>query len=255
MAQLSEDCFAFGGQLLGVDAALALIQQRVQPVVSEEMAPLAEACGRVPRPRCNGGDRCAAARQQRGRRLRGRACRFAARPGHGAAGDRASRRRAPLGHAARPGEAIRIFTGAPMPDGVDTVMMQEDCVVEEGRVRLAPGIKKGANRRHAGEDVAKGAVALATGRRLKPADLGLAAALGQDRLPVFRQLRVALLSTGDEVREPGQPLAPGMIYDANRVMLMALLQGLGCAVSDLGIRPDRAAALADTSRPRARGTI
>jgi molybdopterin molybdotransferase len=113
-------------------------------------------------------------------------------------------------------------------------------------VRLAAGIKKGANRRHAGEDVAKGAVALPAGRRLKPADLGLAAALGQDRLPVFRQLRVALLSTGDEVREPGQPLAPGMIYDANRVMLMALLQGLGCAVSDLGIRPDRAAALADT---------
>src|SRR6202011_4844602 len=137
-------------------------------------------------------------------------------------------------------------TGAPMPDGVDTVMMQEDCVVEESRVRLAPGVKKGANRRHAGEDVAKGAVALPAGRRLKPADLGLAAALGNDRLAVFRALRVALLSTGDEVREAGQSFAPGMIYDANRVMLAALLRGLGCVVSDLGIRPDRAAALADT---------
>jgi molybdopterin molybdotransferase len=246
MAQLSEDCFAFGGQLLGVDAALALIQQRVQPVVSEEMAPLAEACGRVLAhdlvaaidvpPHANSAvDGYAVAHadllpdQDTVLPVTGRAA-----AGH------------PLGHAARPGEAIRIFTGAPMPDGVDTVMMQEDCVVEEGRVRLAPGIKKGANRRHAGEDVAKGAVALPAGRRLKPADLGLAAALGQDRLPVFRQLRVALLSTGDEVREPGQPLAPGMIYDANRVMLMALLRGLGCAVSDLGIRPDRAAALADT---------
>jgi molybdopterin molybdotransferase len=246
MAQLSEDCFAFGGQLLGVDAALALIQQRVQPVVSEEMAPLAEACGRVLAhdlvaaidvpPHANSAvDGYAVAHadllpdQDTVLPVTGRAA-----AGH------------PLGHAARPGEAIRIFTGAPMPDGVDTVMMQEDCVVEEGRVRLAPGIKKGANRRHAGEDVAKGAVALPAGRRLKPADLGLAAALGNDRLPVFRQLRVALLSTGDEVREPGQPLAPGMIYDANRVMLMALLQGLGCAVSDLGIRPDRAAALADT---------
>jgi molybdopterin molybdotransferase len=125
-------------------------------------------------------------------------------------------------------------------------MMQEDCVVEEGRVRLAPGIRKGANRRHAGEDVAKGAIALAAGRRLKPADLGLAAALGQDRLLVFQPLRVALLSTGDEVREPGQKLPPGAIYDANRVMLMALLQGLGCAVSDLGIRPDHVEGLADT---------
>jgi len=246
MAQLSEDCFAFGGQLLGVDAALALIQQRVQPVVSEEMAPLAEACGRVLAhdlvaaidvpPHANSAvDGYAVAHadllpdQDTVLPVTGRAA-----AGH------------PLGRTARPGEAIRIFTGAPMPDGVDTVMMQEDCVVEEGRVRLAPGIKKGANRRHAGEDVAKGAVALPAGRRLKPADLGLAAALGNDRLPVFRQLRVALLSTGDEVREPGQPLAPGMIYDANRVMLMALLQGLGCAVSDLGIRPDRAAALADT---------
>ena len=246
MAQLSEDCFAFGGQLLGVDAALALIQQRVQPVISEEVAPLAEACGHVLAhdlvaaidvpPHANSAvDGYAVAHadllpdQDTVLPVTGRAA-----AGH------------PLGHAARPGEAIRIFTGAPMPDGVDTVMMQEDCVVEEGRVRLAPGIKKGANRRHAGEDVAKGAVALPAGRRLKPADLGLAAALGNDRLPVFRQLRVALLSTGDEVREPGQPLAPGMIYDANRVMLMALLQGLGCAVSDLGIRPDRAAALADT---------
>jgi molybdopterin molybdotransferase len=133
-----------------------------------------------------------------------------------------------------------------MPDGLDTVMMQEDCVVEEGRVRLAPGIKKGANRRHAGEDVAKAEVALPAGRRLKAADLGLAAALGNDRLFVFRRLRVALLSTGDEVCEPGQKLMPGMIHDANRIMLQALLQGLGCAVSDLGIRPDRAPELADT---------
>jgi molybdopterin molybdotransferase len=159
----------------------------------------------------------------------------------------------PLGRPAARGEAIRIFTGAPMPDGADTVMMQEDCVVEEGRVRLKPGIKKGANRRHAGEDVAAGSVALPAGHRLKPADLGLAAALGNDTLAVFRALRVALLSTGDEVCEPGAPLAPGAIYDANRVMLAALLRALGCVVSDLGICPDRAAPLADTLAAAAAG--
>ena len=114
-----------------------------------------------------------------------------------------------------------------MPDGADTVMMQEDCVFADGQVRLKPGIKKGANRRHAGEDVAKGSLALPAGRRLRPADLGLAAALGHDALPVFRPLRVALLSTGDEVCEPGTPLGPGTIYDANRAMLAALLRGLG----------------------------
>jgi molybdopterin molybdotransferase len=246
MAQLSEDCFAFGGVLLGVDAALALIQERIAPVVSEEEAPLAEACGRIlardlvaavdvpPHPN-SAVDGYAVAHADL---LPDRDTVLPVN-GRAAAGH-------PLGRTAHPGEAIRIFTGAPMPDGVDTVMMQEDCVVEEGRVRLAPGIKKGANRRHAGEDVAKGTVALPAGRRLKPADLGLAAALGNDRLMVFRPLRVALLSTGDEVREAGQPLAPGMIYDANRAMLRALLQGLGCAVSDLGIRPDRAPELADT---------
>ena len=246
MAQLSDDCFAFGGALLGLDAALALIEARVTPVVEEESASLAAACGRVlardlvaeidvpPHPN-SAVDGFAITHadllpdRETVLPIGGRAA-----AGH------------PLGRAARRGEAIRIFTGAPMPEDADTVMMQEDCVVENGRVRLKPGIKKGANRRHAGEDVAKGSVALAAGRRLKAADLGLAAALGNDRLPVFRPLRVALLSTGDEVREPGVPLAPGAIYDANRVMLAALLRGLGCEVSDLGIRPDRAAALADT---------
>ena len=152
----------------------------------------------------------------------------------------------PLDRPVTRGEAIRIFTGAPMPEGADTVMMQEDCIVDAGQVRLKPGIRKGANRRHAGEDVAEGEVALPAGRRLRPADLGLAAALGQHELLVFRPLRAALLSTGDEVRDPGVTLPPGAIYDANRFMLAALLGGLGCVVTDFGIRPDRAAALADT---------
>jgi molybdopterin molybdotransferase len=246
MAQLSDDCFAFGGTLLGVDAALGLIDARVTPVVGAEIVPLAEAAGRVLArdlvadmdlpPHANSAvDGYAVAHAD----LLPDRDTVLPVTGRVAAGH-------PLGRATERGEAIRIFTGAPMPDGADTVMMQEDCTFADGKVTLRSGIKKGANRRHAGEDVAKGMVALTAGRRLKPADLGLAAALGQDRLDVYQPLRVALLSTGDEVREPGVPLPPGAIYDANRIMLASLLRGLGCRVSDLGIRPDREAALADT---------
>jgi molybdopterin molybdotransferase len=246
MAQLSDDCFAFGGTLLSVDAALALVAERVIPVVGEETVALAEAAGRIlARDLVAGMDVPPHANSA----VDGYAIihadlasdRDTMLPvtGRAAAGH-------PLGRAIARGEAIRIFTGAPMPDGADTVMMQEDCTLAGGKVTLQPGIKKGANRRHAGEDVEKGSVALDAGRRLKPADLGLAAALGHDRLTVFESLRVALLSTGDEVCEPGVSLPAGAIYDANRVMLASLLRELGCRVSDLGIHPDRAAALADT---------
>jgi molybdopterin molybdotransferase len=133
---------------------------------------------------------------------------------------------------------VRIFTGAPMPDGPDTIFMQEDCREEGGKVRLLPGLKRGANRRRAGEDVTAGASVLAAGLRLRPQEIGLAASLGCTELRVYRRLRVALLSTGDEVREPGAPLPPGAIYDANRYTLRALLEGLGAEVTDLGILPD-----------------
>ena len=249
MAQLSDDCFAFGGTLLSVDAALVLIDERIVPVVEAEEAPLAEAAGRVlardlvagfdvpPHPN-SAVDGYAVAHAD----LAPDRDTVLPIAGRAAAGH-------PLGRAMAHGEAIRIFTGAPMPDGADTVMMQEDCAVEASSggssVRIKPGIKKGANARRAGEDIAKGALTLAAGRRLRPADLGVAAALGHTSVPVFRRLRVALLSTGDEVREPGAPLPPGAIYDANRAMLSALLSGLGCAVSDLGICADQTAGLAD----------
>ncbi len=145
--------------------------------------------------------------------------------------------------AARRGAAVRIFTGAPIPrgdggDGPDTVFMQEDCVRDGERVALPAGISRGANRRRAGEDVAAGALALAAGRRLRAEDVGLAASLGLTGLRVRAPLRAALFSTGDEVRDPGRPLPPGTVYDANRHVLSGLLAGLGCAVSDLGILPD-----------------
>ena len=246
MAQLSEDCFAFGGALLSVEAALELIQTRLGRLVEPESAPLAAAIGRVLArdlvapidlpPYANSAVDGYALRHAD---LSARHDTVLPIGGRAAAGH-------PLGRPMQQSEAIRIFTGAAMPEGADTVMMQEDCIVEDGHVRLKPGIRKGANRRHAGEDIARGRVALSAGRRLRAADLGLAAALGCRDLPVFARLRVALLSTGDEVRDPGRPLPPGAIYDANRPMLAALLAGLGCHVSDLGIRADRELALADT---------
>ena len=246
MAQLNDDCFAFGSALLTVAGALAEIEARVTPVVETETVPLSAAAGRIlardiiatmnlPPHDNSAVDGYAVAHAD----LIPDRNTVMPVTGRAAAGH-------PLDRPAHRGEAIRVFTGAPMPAGTDTVMMQEDCHVEEGRVRLKPGLRKGANRRHAGEDIAEGEVALPAGQRLRAPDLGLAAALGHRELCVFRPLRVALLSTGDEVRDPGAPLPPGAIYDANRFMLAALLTGLGCAVSDFGIRPDREAALADT---------
>lgn len=238
MPQLSNDCFAFGGGLMPVQAALDLLRQRVVPVAAAEAVPLPDALGRVLAedvvapsdvpPHDNSA-------------VDGYAVFFddlnpdteTVLPvaGRVAAGH-------PLGRAGQRGEAVRIFTGAPMPGGFDTVLMQEDCRAQGDTVAIPPGIKRGANRRRAGEDVAKGAVVLAAGRRLRPEDIGLAASLGRGDLMVRRPLRVAVFSTGDEVRDPGQDLPPGCIYDANRFALLAALRQLGCAVTDLGILPD-----------------
>ncbi len=248
MAQLSDDCFAFGGPLLTVDEALARIDERVVPVVGIETVPLRAAAGRI-----LARDLVAAIDlpPYANSAVDGYAVSHADLSPEGETelpvGGRAAAGH-PLGRPIRHGEAIRIFTGTPMPEGADTVLMQEDCLAIGERVRLKPGIRRGANRRHAGEDVAAGETALPAGRRLGPAEIGLAAALGCETLPVYRPLRAALLSTGDEVREPGAALPPGAIYDANRFMLAAMLERLGCVVSDFGICPDREAALADTLR-------
>jgi molybdopterin molybdotransferase len=143
------------------------------------------------------------------------------------------------------GECIRIMTGAVMPAGLDTVVPIELLRHDGDTIEFAAGaVKAGDNRRHRGEDLARGQVALAAGRQLRPADVGLAASLGLATLGVRRRLRVALFSTGDEVVEPGQPLPPACIYDSNRFGLGAALRRLGAEVIDLGLVPDDRAALA-----------
>lgn len=159
---------------------------------------------------------------------------------------------APAGPLPR-GHAQRIFTGAVMPEGPDTVMMQEDCTVAADRLTVRPGIRRGANRRLAGEDIPRGAVALTAGKRLMPPDIGLLAALGFVTVAVRTRLRVVLFSTGDEIATPPAPLRPGQVYDANKPMLAALLHRLGAAVVDGGVLPDTPAPTREALRTAAAG--
>lgn len=143
------------------------------------------------------------------------------------------------------GCCLRVLTGAPMPAGTDTVALQEEVRVAGGRALMPAGLKRGANRRRAGEDIRGGSMVLAAGTVLAAQHLGVAAETGSASLTVFRPLRVGLFSTGDELAEPGAPLAAGGVYDANRVILRALLACMPVTISDLGILPDRADAVAD----------
>ena len=243
MAQLSDDCFAIGGDLLGVDAAQRMIFERIAPVAGIEHVPIRLALGRtlsqdmtasiaipgfdnsaVDGYAVNFDDLNPSAETRL--RVTGRAA-----AGH------------PSSEALVRGTALRIFTGAALPDGADAVMMQEDCQRDGDFVKIRPGIKRGANTRRTGEDVARQSVVLSAGRRLGPADLGLLAALGLAEVPVRRRLSVALLSTGDEVREPGDPLQRGQVYDANRFILAATLERLGVELTDYGILNDDPAKL------------
>ena len=142
-----------------------------------------------------------------------------------------------------PCTAVRIFTGARLPEGWDTVAMQEDVAIDEGGVAFPAGLARGANLRRRGEDVGVGDLALPAGRRLRPQDLALGAALGIERLAVSRRVRVALFSTGDELVDCGTSPRSAQRYDSNRVMLAALLARAGASVTDLGILPDRREAI------------
>ena len=254
MAQLSDDCFAFGGALRSVDEAVAMITSRLSPVEGLETVPLAEADQRVlagdlvapmPLPPFTNSavDGYAVLRDELPQDVE-RAFLVAARTQAGAA----------AAEPIAPGEALRIFTGAPMPAFADTVFMQEDVRAQgEAQVILPPGLKRGANVRPAGEDIAQGMAVLPAGRRLRPQDVAVAAALGLTELQVRRRVRVAVFSNGDEIVEPGGARAPAQLYDSNRFMLLAMLRRIGCAVTDLGILPDDAGAIAAILKQQAAG--
>ena len=158
-----------------------------------------------------------------------------------------------VGHTLAPGTAARIFTGAPLPAGADAVVMQELCAPDGDVVTVNHVPHAGEWIRRRGEDIAAGNEVLAAGTRLTAAHVGVAASVGAAQLEVFRRLRVALFSTGDELAMPGEPLKPGGIYNSNRYTLRALLEGLGCVVDDLGIVPDTREATRAALRAAAAG--
>jgi molybdopterin molybdotransferase len=253
MAQLSDDCFAFGGPMMSVDEAVTIIGARVTAVRELESVPLGEADGRIlargiaaPLPLPPFTNSAVDGYAVRGVDIPDREQTAFPVTGRVQAG-------ASAGNIIKPGHAVRIFTGAPMPDGADTVFMQEDVRLDaDGRVVLPSGLRPGANVRPAGEDVPIGTVALAAGVRLRPQEVALAAAFGLTHVDVIRRIRVAVFSTGNELVSPGEPRAAAQLFDSNRFMLMAMLKRLGCEVSDLGIVSDDRSALADSLKKVAR---
>jgi molybdopterin molybdotransferase len=241
--RLIDDCFLTDSERLRHDEALAILRERVGPVVGPERIRLAEALGRVlAEPVTSPRDVPAADNAA----VDGYA--YASADYDAAGGYFPVVARVAAGHPSSVphirGTAVRIFTGAIMPDGADTIAMQEDCESHvqdaQGFVAIPPGLKPGANRRKAGEDLAKDAIVAKPGTRLRPQELAAIASTGADGIAVYRRLRVAIVSTGDEIVRPGTPLKEGQVYDSNHLLLAALLASVDCAVTDAGILPDDA---------------
>lgn len=243
-------CFSVDQPLMSLESALALVTERVQPVPDIETVPVTAALGRV---------------------LAADVAALATSPGFSASAmDGFGARHADLGGAAPvlrvvgrvsaghplertigAGEAVEIFTGAPLPDGVDAVAMVEHCTVEGDQVTFPAGVAKGQHVRPAGEDFRQGDVVLTAGRRLRPQDVAMAASAGHATVEVYRRLRVGIFSTGDEVIEPGQPLGPGQIYGSNRHGQIACVAAWGHEAVDLGHLPDDAEAITRALREAA----
>ena len=239
---LRNDCFAMpqGVDWVPVDEALARLRAALHPVTGHETVALSHALGRVLAQDCHA-------------RRANPPCANAAVDGYGFAHaalgagphvlpllDGRAAAGQPFVGPVPPGSALRILTGAILPEGIDTVVLEEDTARDARSVAFRGPLKPGANTRRAGEDVAAGALALPAGHRLRAPDLALLSALGLSEVPACRRLRVAVLSTGDEVvPDPGAPALPHQIWDANRPMLLALAAGWGCVPVDLGhVRDD-----------------
>ena len=253
MAQLTDDCFAFSGPLLRLDDMERLIGERISPVVEIERVPLHGARGRILSIDVKAPTNLPPFDNSA---VDGYAVRHADLRPDGdttlvVAGRLMAGAREHL--SLKPGEAVRIFTGAAMPAGADTVFMQEDVTAGDGRVTVPKGLKLGANRRLAGEDVPAGAVVLPAATVLEAQHVALAAALGLTELTVRRRLKVAICSTGDEVVEPGSARGAAAIFDSNRILLMELLERLGVVVTDLGILADDPDGLSAKLRQAASG--
>jgi molybdopterin molybdotransferase len=249
MAQLSDDSFAFGGKLMPVDDATAILSSRVRLVEHVEIVDLGHADGRIlaadisaPLPLPPFTNSAVDGYAVSSRDLSRDPSREFTVVGRIQAGAAAV-------EALTPGRAVRIFTGAPMPVGADTVFMQEDVRLDaSGNVILPSGLKAGANVRPMGEDFAEGVTALPAGRRMRPQDVALAAALGLTQIEVRRRVRVAVFSTGDEIVSPGSFRGAAQLFDSNRFMLIAMAARFACEVSDLGILRDDRASLAGALR-------
>jgi len=243
MVQLKDDCFAFGGDLTNIEVALESISANLSNVCDIETVSLLDALGRI------------VAKDIKAKRnvppynnsaVDGYAIYFddlekfhetrIPITGRIAAGH-------PLNRPARRGEALRVFTGAPIPfgeeGGPDTIFMEEDCCRDEDFVTLPHGLERGANWRPSGEDLRKGDVILEAGHLLRAQDIGLIASVGLAEVAVFERLRVAIFSTGDEIFDPSVEAPEGCIFDSNRFSILGLLKNLGCEVTDLGILPDK----------------
>ena len=231
------------GELIPVDEAIERLLAQAPPPPSTQQVKTAQALGRVlagdifspvnlpawDNSAMDGYALCAADLPAKGDYLR--------LAGRIAAGDAAAT-------ALSSGQTMRIFTGAPLPSGADTVVPQERCRVYGQRI-WCPPMRTGEHVRKQGEEVTQGALLLPAGKRLRAQELGLLAAAGLAQVKVYRPLRVCLLSSGDELREPGDHLAPGQIYNSNRHCLAALLQGWGVEVHDYGVMADELAVSRD----------
>lgn len=243
---LRNDCFALpaGVNWTPVDEALAYLRDRLHPITASETMALTKACGRV-----LAGDVVA--------RRSNPPLPNTAVDGFGFAGpapdgpqimpliDGRAAAGIPFDGDVPQGRALRVLTGAALPEGVDTVILEEDVTVKDGHIAFHGPLKKGANTRRAGEDVTAGDIALPAGRRLTPADLALLSAVGIAEVNIRKPLRVAVVSTGDELVEAGECAGPGQIFDANRPMLLSLIERMGFVPVDMGRVSDDRDALRD----------